>query len=208
MWQRNAQEVVSQLQSRDRYLLRQIETYIGRFGYEKSAVEDKIMKDPMFAANFSREPRRQGFHETIAAEWLKEQSLDITILPKSGNNALYITRDGMIIKLPEGEQRPSKSLDFCWTYNSITFYAMHKYTKEGGGNQDNQFKEMVGLLHSFLGASNPSNALIVIVDGPYYTERRMCELISQTRTNPPMSFATPIQGVPAILEEYFSKKGV
>ena len=203
MWQRNAQEVVSQLQSRDRYLLRQIETYIGRFGYEKSAVEEKIMKDPMFAANFAREPRRQGFHETIAAEWLKEQGLDITILPKSGNDALYITRDGMIIKLPEGEQRPSKSLDFCWTYNSITFYAMHKYTKEGGGNQDNQFKEMVSLLHSFLGASNPSNVLVVIVDGPYYTEKKIEELRNITRKSSPMSFAVHIEDIPAILKKHY-----
>lgn len=59
---------------------------------------------------------------------------------------------------------------------------------------------MRALLQRFLQCPDTTCALLVIVDGPYFTERRMADLRRLTRTHSPLSFATPIQDVPAILE--------
>lgn len=204
-WRENARKVISQLDEGDRNLKKQIETFNRRFGYGLDEIEGKIRADEMFAANFAREPRRQGFHEIVARDWLEKKTrLNIEVLPKSGPNSFYVTRDGVITKIPREEQKPSKSLDFKWTHGNVNFYAMHKYTKEGGGNQDSQFKEMIDLLTNYQRATNPSNALIVIVDGPYYNQTRMQRLKMRTRTSPPLSFAVPIQEVPDILMKFSS----
>ena len=202
MWQQNASSVPCKLKAGDDSLLRKIETYIWRFGYPLKVVRKKILKDKMFAALFSKEPRRQGFHEKIAADWLKEEEgiSGFEILPKSGKNAFYIDSDGEIRK---GMKNPSsKSLDFHWTSGGIEFFAAHKYTKEGGGNQDSQFKEMKDLLSNFQKSAEIDNVLVVIVDGPYYTDSKMDELRRFLRDRPPKSYACPIQDVPGILREY------
>ena len=207
MWRENAKQVVTQLNGKDTNLMKQIHTFMYRFGYSQGAVEKKIRSDQMFAANFTREPRRQSFHEKAAAQWLRENiELDVEVLPQSGKNAMYVTRDGMITKLPLDESRPSKALDFFWRYQGTDFYAMHKYTREGGGNQDSQFKEMVQLLTNYLSASNTKHALMVIVDGPYYTPAKLKELESKTRQSPPLSFAGPIEKVPDILAKHYQRQ--
>ena len=141
MWKENATQVVSRLNKPDKDLLKRIQTYVTRFGYSAEAVESKIRDDEMFAATFAKEPRRTSFHERVAAEWLGDElGLAIDILPRKGVRAYYISSDGIVFTgLGEDQNKPSKSLDFKWVQNGITFYAMHKYTKEGGGNQDSQF---------------------------------------------------------------------
>lgn len=202
MWRENAQSVPSKLMAGDENIVRKMESYIWRFGYSFDVVFKKILHDSMFAAFFSKEPRRQGFHEKIAADWLKEESSirNFQILPKSGKNAYYIDSDGGMRK---GMRRaPSKSLDFRWTTGGIDFFASHKFTKEGGGNQDSQFKEMRDLLSKFQGSAEIDKALIIIVDGPYYTEDKMADLRRFLRDRPPRSYACPIQDVPGILADY------
>lgn len=65
---------------------------------------------------------------------------------------------------------PGDPLDFIWTTGGKTFYAMHKYTKEGGGNQDSQYQEMIELMKRFLHCRHALVVLLVIVDGKYYQE--------------------------------------
>lgn len=204
MWRDNAQQVVPRLNDSDADLAKRISTYIERFGYARETVEEKIRQDPMFAANFAKEPRRTSFHENAAAEWLgREMELTVDRLSPAGNNAFYITGDGMVVTgLNREERKPSKSLDFCWNTHGNLFYAMHKYTKEGGGNQDSQFREMQDLLRNFQGATAHNKILIVIVDGPYYTTQKMEVLQNLVRHVPPRSYAVPIEQVPSIIESY------
>ena len=58
------------------------------------------------------------------------------------------------------------------------------------------------LLQQFLRCPDTACALLVIVDGPYYTEQRMADLRRYTRDHAPRSYVTHIEGVPAILETY------
>ena len=180
-----------------------IKTFCDNFGFDKSDVAQKIRADDMFAAHFAKKPKGMGFHEKVAGEWLNETlGLEVTTLPKSGKNALYVTSDGVITEINEGETPPSKSLDFMWEKNGITFYAMHKYTEQSGGSQDNQFNEMVKTLQNFLRATNRTKRLIVIVDGPYYNSQRMSKLKDQERAATPQSYAVHIQDVPEIMKNY------
>lgn len=203
MWIENSKEVITRLNEMDENILKRIQTYIDRFNYSRSDVENKIRQDPMFAAFFAKEPRRQSFHEIVACNWL-QQALELKVeqLPQTGKNAMYVTSDGMIMTIPKNERKPSKSLDFYWTKGTTDFYAMHKYTKEGGGNQDSQYKEMVELLQNFTRALNNKNVLFVIVDGRYYDATKMDKLQRLTRKTDPKSFAVHIQDVPDIVKRY------
>lgn len=201
-WEENARMVPCRLKKQEPNLLKRIKTFIWRFGFSDESIRYKIKTDKMFAAHFAKEPRRTGFHEKVAAEWLKKYASvsDFQILPKSGPNAFYLTSKGEIHK---GKKEPlSKSLDFHWKTGEMEFFAAHKYTKEGGGNQDSQFNEMKQLLNNFKGAQEEDKVLIVIVDGPYYTDPRMDELSSFTRDCPPRSYACHIEDVPEILADY------
>ena len=204
-WRDNAQQVVSRLETADSDLAKRIATFVDRFGYSGPEVEEKIINDPMFAAHFAKEPRRTGLHQKEAAKWL--QGLDavseFSILPASGKRALYVTSDGEIQSgaILKGS-KPSKSLDFQWLTGSVVCYAMHKYTREGGGNQDSQYKEMRDLLRNFQSCSDRGCLLMVIVDGPYYSDRKMEVLRNDTRSRHPRSYAVHLAEVPAILDEY------
>lgn len=203
MWRKNAKQVLPDLKSDDAYLLKRIETYGQKFGYGKKKIKKEIETNKMFAATFAKAPSRTGFHESIAAEWLrKELNLPIDVLPKAGTNSFYITSDGVIAQVGDDERKPSKSLDFQWQVGDITFYAMHKYTREGGGAQDNQFKEMLATLQNFVRATNKKKVFIVIADGAYYTKSKMDELESLTRNHTPKSFAVHIEDVPQIVAQY------
>lgn len=188
--------------SGDVYVMRRIQTFASRFGFEVEELREKILADPIFAATFTKEPRRQGFHERTAADWINAlpQVRQFERLPQGGKNAWCVSVDGGIRMTKDNPDTASKALDFKWMTGETTFWAMHKYTRESGGNQDSQFKEMKDLLRNFMQHWRQSDALIVIVDGPYYTGARMDELRHLLRTQPPLSFATPIAGVPEILE--------
>ncbi len=157
----------------------------------------------MFAAWFAKEPRRTGMHELIAAEWIKTLPTvsAFRTLPKNGADSIYVTSDGNI-HMGMIKNRPGKSLDFTWKTRETTCYAMHKYTKEGGGNQDSQFKEMVDLLRHFQSCNERKCALFVIADGKYYHGKKIAELQNHTRSQTPKSYAIPIEELPAILKNY------
>ena len=60
LWLENASVVPSLLSESDIHLLKKIETYSDHFKYTSTEIVEKIRNDPMFAAHFAKEPRRQG----------------------------------------------------------------------------------------------------------------------------------------------------
>ena len=206
-WRENASLVCNELNTKSERLMKRIRLFIARFGFSKIDVENKISTDSMFAAHFAKEPRRTGIHEKLAAAWVKRLPMvkQFKVLPKGGTNAIYITSDGNIHH-GELSNRPGKSLDFIWKTGGKTCYAMHKYTKEGGGNQDSQYKEMVAILRNFQSCNDKTCILFIIVDGQYYGESKMAELRNNTRSHMPRSYALHIEGLPLVLEKLKYKK--
>ncbi len=202
MFLQNASEVLRELERRDENLMKRITTFSERFDFSLKDVIEKIRNDKMFSYTFAKEPRRTNFHEKLASQWLQEIELveDFRVLPKRGNKSYYVNGDGKVIN--DSSYTKSKSIDFTWRTGNTTCYAMHKYTKHSGGDQDNQFAEMEALLRRFLQCEDKSCILVVIVDGAYYTESKMETLQHITRAYAPKSYAVHIQDVPEILEEY------
>ena len=218
LWRENVEKVCKELSTNQDHIIKKIQTFADRFGFQKSDIREKIQTDEMFAAHFAKEPWRQGFHEKIAAKWIEELETVKTfeILKKSGRNAHYVTNHGQILSgitskgqslypLLQGDVEiayTTKSLDFKWQTGEITFYASHKYTKKDGGNQTSQFNEMKALLDHFSPGVVTQTVLIVIVDGLYYTPNRLNDLREFTRDTEPCSYAIPIRELPTILKKY------
>lgn len=211
MWRENAAAVPSEIAAEEGGMMKKISTYCLRFGYEFKKVVAKISGDEMFAAHFARDPARQGVHELIAAGYLRKIALvgDFEILPKGGNNALFLDARGALHKrgdISETSAQDSKSLDFRWRTAGFVCYASHKYTKEAGGAQDHQFRDQKRFLENFRGHDDRRAACFAICDGAYYTAEKMRELDGATRATPPPSFAVHIEEVAGELQKLAALK--
>lgn len=207
MWAKSAKEVSKEVKEPSDRLTYRVLTFISRFGFLKEDVLKKIQQDDMFAAHFAKEPRRTGLHEKMAARWIEKLSSvkNFVVLPKTGAGSIKISSDGKIACWPNSNGLPGKTLDFRWCTGDVTFYAMHKYTKEGGGNQDSQFQEMIEVMKKFLLCVEQKTVLAIIVDGNYYRDKgnsKLSKLKKLEKTNTPESYATPIEGLPEILSKY------
>lgn len=129
------------------------------------------------ANDFSKASRRQGVHEKLAGAYLGEhlQAVSGTVqtLPKAGPESIMLT-----------DAKNAKSLDFIWELEAggerLVGVATHKYTKESGGAQDHQCKELQrfvdlaatnqGACIDKIKAATGATAVMVVAigDGPYY----------------------------------------
>lgn len=157
----------------------------------------------MFAAKFSREPRRMNIFEKEAANWI-EQLTDVRSFKKLAayvKNAYYVNGDGCIVK--GIKKAPTKSLDFYWETGSYRFYATHKLIRESGGHQDGSFREVRHAMELFQKAGAEDNMVFVaIMDGPYFNDTKMNDLNRFSRQQEPKSIALNIGKLSNLLREY------
>ena len=195
-WIKSRDEVAKEVRANSPRVEEAAAKFAARFGYVVNSVLSKIGKDKMFAATFAKRPGSTGLHEKVAAKWIAElpEVSDFVSLPNGGKNSVKIDSDGNL-RRGAGKEVPGKTLDFQWKSGGKTYYAMHKYTKERGGSQDNQFHEMRELMRRFQNCSDRSITLVVIVDGEYYqrnNRERLRELKGHQRDRPPISKALSI----------------
>lgn len=202
-WRKNADDVPRQVDEGEMGMMKRVRTYCTRFGYAVVDVIRKIHGDAMFAAHFTKDPKKQVMHENIAADYLRNLPLvgdDFEMLPNGGDGALCINANGEFRHGKGKSAQDTKTLDFCWTTGNVKCWASHKYTKESGGAQDHQFKDQKRFLENFRKHKGERVAFFAICDGAYYTEKKMEELQQVTNDNPP-SFAVHIEEVAAKLRE-------
>ena len=188
LWKKHASEVLDLLKLRDKGLMRRIQTFSQRFGFEIIDICQKIEDDYMFACCFAKDAKKTGFEEKEAEKYLRmfpDTIRSFKVLPKSGKNALYIGPQGDIIT--GKKQTGTKSLDFLWRAGntSITCVAAHKVTREKGGAQDHQRNELITLLQFFQHSKDMEVVLFVICDGAYYDERTLSILREYVRSETP-----------------------
>ena len=205
LWWKHGNEVRDLLENQDPGLLRRIQTFSDRFGFDETAVREKIEDDFMFACCFAKDATKTGFQEKEAGKYLKkfpELIQSFQSLPAHGKNAKYMDQNGNIVTGKKPQNR-SKSLDFMWTVGDthINCFAAHKFTREEGGAQNHQRDELIRLLQMFRGSNNKRIALFAICDGPYYNEQNLSLLRENVRQEPPYSFACPIGEVPKNVEK-------
>ena len=168
----NASHVLPLLEAGNKKLLEKIDSYCERTGYELQVVLRKIREDEMFRAQFAISPGRQGMHEKMAAAFIKSiPGVENFNTLNKGKGGLVILAGALMPRAQAKEQgasRTAKTIDFFWNYNGKIIYASHKYTRVGGGNQDNQYEDV----HNFISAANPSNLantfFLAITDGGYF----------------------------------------
>ena len=201
----NLQEMAQEIPNRSERLTTRVAHFSAQFDIPEEDFWRDLNDNPNgpLAAVLAREARRQNVHENAAAEYVR-QMINVQGFQKlrsTGRNALYINADGQIVTGEQlaGAPRPSKSIDFRWLTGNVTCYAAQKYTREGGGNQDNQFNEVVRLLQNFQRRINNDTALFILVDGPYYTDQRLTQLRGLTRAQAPHSYVTSIDQLQTFL---------
>ena len=202
----NRAEMALEIAERSERLRTRILHYAGQFDVPEADFWRDLDANPNgpLAAVLAREARRQNIHEKSAADHIQELPYvaQFLKLPSSGGKACYINANGQFVTGGDlaGADRPSKSIDFRWLTGTVTCYAAQKYTREGGGNQDNQFNEIESLLQNFLPRRNNNVALFILVDGPYYTEGRLGHLRGLTRLQNPRSYVASVNELVPILE--------
>ncbi|MCY4127859.1 MAG: hypothetical protein OXG15_01325 [Gammaproteobacteria bacterium] len=195
---------------RDLRLAKRVRHYSQKFDVPEARFWDALEADPTgpLAATLAKEARRQNIHERSAAEFIAKMQhvRSFKQLPSSGGNALYLNRDGELVQgATLGRARPpSKSIDFEWRTCGLRCIAAQKYTKEGGGNQDNQFKELESLLQNWSQRTRNNTALFVLVDGTYYNSTRLAQLNSRRRLQSPMSYVVSVNDLAGVLMQIAS----
>ena len=203
----NLVDMADEIQQKSERLRTRILHYAEQFDVPEADFWRDLRANPNgpLAAVLAREARRQNIHERAAANYVQQlpNINEFINLPSSGPNAYYINANGQIItgRQLAGAPRPSKSIDFRWRTGAVTCYAAQKYTREGGGNQDNQFNEVQALLQNFLPRLNNHTALFVLVDGPYYTVARLNQLRGLVRLQDPRSYVASVNELVPILRE-------
>ena len=201
----NLQDMAQEIPNRSKRLATRIAHFSAQFDIPEEDFWRDLEANPNgpLAAVLAREARRQNVHENAAAEYVRllANVENFQRLPSTGPNARYINADGQVVtrRQLENAPPPSKSIDFQWQTGNVNCYAAQKYTREGGGNQDNQFNEVVRLLQNFQRRINNGTALFALVDGPYYTNQRLARLQGLTRVQPPRSYITSINELQPIL---------
>jgi len=92
-----------------------------------------------------------------------------------GNQEIYLYR-GKFLSRQEVKHLPDrpKSLDFRFGLNTISgrhinIYVTHKYTKQGGGSQDNQFSDIKKTLDNAEGCCD-NLYIVAVCDGNYFIQ--------------------------------------
>lgn len=166
-----------------------IANFARKWGYDVEHVRNALReRHEFFSLCFVKEPGKQTFHQHFAAEWLRALPFieHLVELPSSGRHALYIDNSGEIISGYEKKNRKlSKSIDFKWEYHfkdrCLTFYATHKYTKDSGGSQDNQYKDVQEFHSAARNCVEPDLLLLSITDGPYYLTSQTLESSNKSK---------------------------
>lgn len=153
----------------DRQTKIKIENWANKFHLDPSVIRQKIIDDEVFSLHYIIDPSKQNFYENLAADYIKNFSNveNFKNLPNNGTNALVV-HAGNIIPKTRAQSNASKTIDFEWNTGTIKCYASHKYTKNSGGAQDNQYKDIRNFMENSRPNNTPNILFFAICDGNYY----------------------------------------
>ena len=179
-WQENRKEVRELLANGDEYFMTKIINASIRWGISEEEIIKSVSNDLVAAAHFAKDPIKQNIYERIAADYISKID-DITYFENLPNNKLVVANGEVELKKRNGKitRSKAKSIDFSWTYNNKKIYASHKYTKEEGGAQDNQYQDLQNFIIEARENKDKGIVFIAIADGPYYQRNDPIEGMSR-----------------------------
>ena len=108
-------------------------------------------------------------------------------------------------KRRKGHASSTKTIDFKWRLGDKTVFASHKYPKESGGAQENQYQDLRAFVAEANHSLQPSQLFIAIADGEHYQRRdseaqtSRLERLKQEANNSKGVYACSIDELPALL---------
>lgn len=145
--------------------------------YTKEEVINKINTDEMFAKLFIKDPVQQSCYQKYCADYISTYASVISCqtLPGSGPSALYCYKGKLCRKkdIPVNDTKLVKSIDLKVEYETlggqvVTIYASHKHTRKDGGNQSNQWYDLIHFSEHASISTEPNTIYVALADGPYY----------------------------------------
>ena len=124
---------------------------------------------------FAKNPLKQGLHEQIAVKYLSEQLPSfskVRKLSQKNNCGLFLTSTGL-----SKSRSISKAVDFYLESNNNIYVFTHKYTKQSGGAQSNQYEDVLNFLRyapnsPFKDEKTKKTVYIgAILDGDFYLDK-------------------------------------
>ena len=97
----------------------------------------------------------------------------MTEFKKLPTNSTVIVNGAIMTKKQlrdHGGATEAKTIDFYWKYNGAEFYAAHKYTKEEGGSQGNQYKDLQTFIKQAGPTTKENTYFVAIADGEFYLQ--------------------------------------
>lgn len=168
--QKNIKQLQKEIDSKQTKI--KIDNWAKKFQLNPLEVRQKIINDYMFSLNFIIDPATQNLYEKLAASYIESfPNVDnFKNLPNSGQNAL-IVHGGIILSKNKAQSNASKTIDFQWETYGYKCYASHKYTKDGGGAQDNQYKDLRDFMDNSRQNNDDNIRFFAICDGEYYQHK-------------------------------------
>ena len=168
---KNTKEVLANIESKE--MAEKISNWANKFEYSFEEIKKKILTDEIFACIFIKEPSRQNLYQKLASQYIsslpKIVDFKMPAERKTRKMAKYMVNGKMFkgVEL-EGQAKDIKSIDFEWKVEDHTFFASHKYTKDGGGVQDNQYEDIQNFLRHARDCNIKNAIFLAICDGDYY----------------------------------------
>ena len=149
-------------------MLVKIENFAEKYLIEKEYIKEKILAEETISlAIFSKDPTRQNIFEKIASKFITNIE-GVSLFKKLPNKKLYVCNGALIAKKDLKQYPKAKTIDFTWKYHDFTIYCSHKYTKNVGGAQDNQYKDLKDFIEECRDNKRANIIFIAIADGDYY----------------------------------------
>ena len=166
----NDRDVIDLLDKNDGGIIKKINNFSEKHGFSIFSIKKKIKDDPHFRAFFAKDPAKQKIHENIVAEFIKSLP-GVTKFKQLSHGDTALLRGALISKkdiIKFGGQNSAKTIDFVWETKGKKIIASHKYTKEGGGAQDNQYADLQEFIREANQSNLPNTFFLAIADGDYY----------------------------------------
>lgn len=147
-----------------------IELFSKRTGYSVEQINEKIDGDDMFKWFFAKDPIKQNIHENTAMNYIK-QIEGVRDFKKFNTNEAFVVNGGILSGtelLLKQIRAKTKSIDFYWKYDDIQFFVSHKYTKDEGGGQTNQYNDLISFINECNGSPKNKTKFLAIADGEFY----------------------------------------
>ena len=154
--------------------------FASKVGVSAEVLWHKLCTDDLAVLHFSIDPSKQTLHQTVAADWIQNLPgvLNFKILPGDGPDALYVYGGSILSSRQLVNSDMPKSIDFFWEMITeygviLKFYAAHKYTREDGGAQENQFRDLLAFATESAKLRKENGTRILsLADGDFYQKTR------------------------------------